>query len=207
MKNVLIGIAGGTASGKTTIARAIEVAFSEDEVVIVRMDNYYKSQDHLSMDDRVKTDYDHPDAFDMDLLREQLQDLIDNKSIEHPIYDFTIHTRSSKKQKMNPCQVIILEGILVLTEPKIVDLMDIKVFVDTEADLRFIRRLLRDTTERERSIHQSIAQYLDTAKPGHDQFVEPSKKRADIIVPYVEHNTVAVKMLIDQISYLAFVKK
>ena len=207
MKNVLIGIAGGTASGKTTIARAIEAAFSEDEVVIVRMDNYYKSQDHLSMDDRVKTDYDHPDAFDMDLLREQLQDLIDNKSIEHPIYDFTIHTRSSKKQKMNPCQVIILEGILVLTEPKIVDLMDIKVFVDTEADLRFIRRLLRDTTERERSIHQSIAQYLDTAKPGHDQFVEPSKKRADIIVPYVEHNTVAVKMLIDQISYLAFVKK
>ncbi|MGL4676622.1 MAG: uridine kinase [Brevinema sp.] len=202
MKNILIGIAGGTASGKTTIAQAIEKAFCSDEVVIIRQDNYYKSQDHLSTEERLQTNYDHPNAFDFDLLKQHLEELTQGKQIYQPNYDFTFHTRSSETSLINPGKVIILEGILAFADPAIIDIMDIKVFVDTEADLRFIRRLLRDTTERGRSIEQSINQYLFTAKPGHDLFVEPSKKLADIIIPYVNHNSVAINMLIDKVRYI-----
>ncbi len=201
MKSVLIGIAGGTASGKTTIAKAIEEAFCSQEVIIIRQDNYYKSQDHLDVDARVLTDYDHPNAFDFELLKSHLKDLTTGKAIQQPLYDFTTHTRSKDTVTVNPSRVVILEGILSFADLELNDLMDIKVFVDTEADLRFIRRLLRDTSERGRTVEQSINQYLDTAKPGHDLFVEPSKKIADIIIPYTRHNTVAINMLIDKVRY------
>ncbi|MGL4393898.1 MAG: uridine kinase [Brevinema sp.] len=201
-KNIIIGIAGGTASGKTTIAYSIEKAFSIDEVVIIKQDNYYKSQDHLSEAERVNTDYDHPNAFDFDLLVEQMTMLKNGQAIEQPNYDFTQHTRLKETTHVEPAKVIIIEGILVFAETRLTNLMDIKVFVDTEADLRFIRRLLRDTAERGRTIDQSIHQYVETAKPGHDRFIEPSKKLADIIIPYTHHNTVATKMLIDKVHYI-----
>ncbi|MGL4562865.1 MAG: uridine kinase [Brevinema sp.] len=201
-KNIIIGIAGGTASGKTTIAHSIEKAFSSDEVVIIKQDNYYKSQEHLSESERVNVDYDHPNAFDFDLLVEQMSQLKKSHPIEQPNYDFTQHTRIDKKTIVNPAKVIIIEGILVFADLRLTNLMDIKVFVDTEADLRFIRRLLRDTTERGRTIQQSITQYIETAKPGHDRFIEPSKKMADLIIPYTIHNTVAINMLIDKVRYI-----
>ncbi len=202
MKNIVIGIAGGTASGKTTIAQAIERSFSRNEVVILRQDNYYNSQDHITLEERLSTNYDHPNAFDFELLRDHLKLLSEGKIIEQPIYNFTTHTRSSETHKIIPSRVIILEGILSFADSSLMDLMDIKVFIDTEADLRFIRRLLRDTVERGRTIEQSINQYLATAKPGHDQFIEPSKKKADIIIPYTDHNTVAIDMLIDHVRYI-----
>ena len=202
MKNIVIGIAGGTASGKTTIAQAIERSFSRNEVVILRQDNYYNSQDHITLEERLSTNYDHPNAFDFELLRDHLKLLSEGKIIEQPIYNFTTHTRSSETHKIIPSRVIILEGILSFADSSLMDLMDIKVFLDTEADLRFIRRLLRDTVERGRTIEQSINQYLATAKPGHDQFIEPSKKKADIIIPYTDHNTVAIDMLIDHVRYI-----
>ncbi len=207
MKRILIGIAGGTASGKTTIAKAIEAAFNSDEVVIIRQDNYYKSQDHLDMESRENTDYDHPNAFDFELLKTHLKQLSQGQDIEQPIYDFTTHTRSSESTIIKPSRVIILEGILSFADSELNEFMDIKVFVDTEADLRFIRRLLRDTSERGRSVEQSINQYLSTAKPGHDLFVEPSKKIADIIIPYTHHNTVAIDMLIDKVRYVVLRNK
>lgn len=202
MKNIIIGIGGGTASGKTTIAHSIENAFSSKEVIIIKQDNYYKSQDHLTEEERIRVDYDHPNAFDFDLLVEQITALRDGISIEQPQYDFTCHTRSSETLSIEPAKVIIIEGILVFSDDRLINLMDIKVFVDTEADLRFIRRLLRDTAERGRTINQSITQYIETAKPGHDRFVEPSKKKADIIIPYTNHNTVAIDMLIDKVRYI-----
>ena len=202
MKNIVIGIAGGTASGKTTIAQAIERSFSRNEVVILRQDNYYNSQDHITLEERLSTNYDHPNAFDFELLRDHLKLLSEGKIIEQPIYNFTTHTRSSETHKIIPSRVIILEGILSFADSSLMDLMDIKVFIDTEADLRFIRRLLRDTVERGRTIEQSINQYLATAKPGHDQFIEPSKKKADIIIPYTDHNTVAIDMLIEHVRYI-----
>ncbi|MGL4367608.1 MAG: uridine kinase [Brevinemataceae bacterium] len=202
MKNIVIGIAGGTASGKTTIARAIGTSFSEDDVVIIRQDNYYKSQHHLSLEERISVDYDHPNAFDFDLLCTHMNLLRNGIEISQPLYDFTKHIRSDETTCVKPGKVIIVEGILVFADERLLKLMDIKVFVDTEADLRFIRRLLRDTVERQRTLDQSITQYLATAKPGHDQFVEPSKKKADIIIPYKDHNTVAIDMLIDQINYI-----
>lgn len=206
-KNILIGIGGGTASGKTTIAGAIKSSFSDKEVIIIRQDNYYKSQDFITLEERIKTNYDHPNAFDMELLEKHLTALINGKSINHPVYDFTTHTRAKETKHVEPGNVIILEGILALSDERILDIMDIKVFVDTEADLRFIRRLLRDTIERERTMEQSINQYIETAKPGHDQFVELSKIKADIIIPYQNHNTVAVEMLIDKIQYILLHKK
>lgn len=202
MKNILIGIAGGTASGKTTIAKAIDDAFEAHEVIIIRQDNYYRAQDHLNTEERLKTNYDHPNAFDFELLKMHLKLLLKGESIEQPNYDFTLHNRSKITSTTSPSRVIVLEGILSLADSELNSLMDIKVFVDTEADLRFIRRLLRDTAERGRTVEQSIQQYLDTAKPGHDTFVEPSKKLADIIIPYTSHNTVAINMLIDKVRFI-----
>lgn len=200
--NIVIGIAGGTASGKTTIAQAIENAFHKEEVLIIRQDNYYQSQDHLTAEERKLVDFDHPNAFDFDLLYAHIEKLRNGDSVEQPIYDFTTHTRSTKKVIASPARVIVLEGILVFEDPRLIKLMDVKVFIDTEADLRFIRRLLRDTAERGRTIEQSIEQYLRTARPGHERFVEPAKKKADIIIPYKDHNTVAIEMLIDKIRYI-----
>ncbi|MGL5253440.1 MAG: uridine kinase [Brevinema sp.] len=202
MTRTVIGIAGGSASGKTTIAHAIEEAFKTESVIIIRQDNYYKPQDHLSLEDRKYTNYDHPEAFDFPLLCSDIQALKEGKNIEQPQYDYTHHTRSPNTVSTSSASVIIVEGIILFEHPELASLMDIKVFVETAADLRFIRRLLRDTSERGRTVEQSIKQYLSTARPGHDAFVEPSRAKADIIIPYTVHNTVGIEMLVDKIRYL-----
>lgn len=193
---VVIGITGGSGSGKTTIAQKIVAQMQEDEhVLIMTQDSYYKDNTGIPMDIRMKINYDHPDAFDVPLLEKQLRDLLAYKAIEMPVYDFKEHTRSKKTIHKEPADIIILEGILVLANKEIRDLMDIKVYVDTDDDIRFIRRLERDLSERGRSIDSVIDQYLSTVKPMYHQFIEPTKRYADIIVPEGGKNDVAIDML------------
>ena len=195
-KPVVIGITGGSGSGKTTIAQKIVAQMQEDEhVLIMTQDSYYKDNTGIPMDIRMKINYDHPDAFDVPLLEKQLRDLLAYKAIEMPVYDFKEHTRSKKTIHKEPADIIILEGILVLANKEIRDLMDIKVYVDTDDDIRFIRRLERDLSERGRSIDSVIDQYLSTVKPMYHQFIEPTKRYADIIVPEGGKNDVAIDML------------
>lgn len=197
---IIIGIAGGSGSGKTTIAHEIyETLHQNDHILIVTQDSYYKNNDHLPMSERQKINYDHPDAFDMPLLIEQLSQLMNRQSIEMPVYDFTAHTRSKETIHTEPADIILLEGILVLSDEKLRDLMSIKVFVDTDDDIRFIRRLERDTQERGRSVDSVINQYLATVKPMYHQFIEPTKRYADIIVPEGGENDVAIDMLTTKI--------
>ena len=202
MKNsIIIGIAGGSASGKTSISRQVYEFFKGSHTTcIIKQDDYYKDQSHLSFEERVKTNYDHPFAFDNDLLVEQLKQLKEGKSISKPTYDYTQHTRSDVVETITPRDVYILEGLFVLYDEKIRDLCDILVFVDTDADIRFIRRLKRDIEERGRSIDSVCNQYLETVRPMHEQFVEPSKKYAHIIIPEGGNNTVAIDLLITKIS-------
>ena len=199
MDTILIGIAGGTGSGKTTLADKLVDSFGSDEVSILRHDNYYKRHDEMSYDERSKLNYDHPDAFDTELLCEHIQMLKEGKAIEMPVYDYTVHNRSNEVVVVEPAPVIVLEGILIFAEQSLCDLMDIKVFVDTDADVRILRRILRDVKERERSLDSVISQYLTTVKPMHEQFVEPSKRRADIIIPEGGENMVALQMLIERV--------
>lgn len=200
-KPVIIGIAGGSASGKTSIAHTLYNTFEKtNSVVIIKEDDYYKNQDHLTMDQRVKTNYDHPFAFDHELLIKQLNDLISGKDIEKPTYDYVNHTRSSKTEIVTYSDVIILEGLFVLESKEIRDLLDIKVFVDTPSDVRFIRRLLRDVNERKRTLDSIVNQYLTTVRDMHEQFIEPSKKYADLIIPEGGHNYVAIDLLVTKIS-------
>ena len=195
-KPVVIGITGGSGSGKTTIAQKIVAQMQEDEhVLIMTQDSYYKDNTGIPMDIRMKINYDHPDAFDVPLLEKQLRDLLAYQAIEMPVYDFKEHTRSKKTIHQEPADIIILEGILVLANKEIRDLMDIKVYVDTDDDIRFIRRLERDLSERGRSIDSVIDQYLSTVKPMYHQFIEPTKRYADIIVPEGGKNDVAIDML------------
>ena len=195
-KPVVIGITGGSGSGKTTIAQKIVAQMQEDEhVLIMTQDSYYKDNTGIPMDIRMKINYDHPDAFDVPLLEKQLRDLLAYKAIEMPVYDLKEHTRSKKTIHKEPADIIILEGILVLANKEIRDLMDIKVYVDTDDDIRFIRRLERDLSERGRSIDSVIDQYLSTVKPMYHQFIEPTKRYADIIVPEGGKNDVAIDML------------
>lgn len=198
---VIIGIAGGSASGKTSIAKQLYEAFKgHHKVVIMKQDDYYKDQSHLSMAERVKTNYDHPFAFDTDLLVQQLQQLKNKQSIEKPLYDYTLHTRSSQIEIIEPRDVILLEGIFVLAEEKVRNMCDILVYVDTDSDIRFIRRLKRDIEERGRSLESVCQQYLNTVRPMHEQFIEPSKKYAHIIVPEGGSNTVAIDLLMTKIK-------
>lgn len=200
-KPVIIGIAGGSASGKTSIAHTLYNTFEKtNSVVIIKEDDYYKNQDHLTMAQRVKTNYDHPFAFDHELLIEQLNDLISGKDIEKPTYDYVNHTRSAKTEIVTYSDVIILEGLFVLESKEIRDLLDIKVFVDTPSDVRFIRRLLRDVNERKRTLDSIVNQYLTTVRDMHEQFIEPSKKYADLIIPEGGHNYVAIDLLVTKIS-------
>ncbi|CCI82179.1 uridine kinase [Lactobacillus hominis] len=197
---IIIGIAGGSGSGKTTIAHEIYDQLQQDDhILIMTQDSYYKNNDDLPMSERKKINYDHPDAFDMPLLVEQLEDLMSYRSVETPVYDFTAHTRSTRTIHTEPADIIILEGILVLAEEELRNLMNIKVFVDTDDDIRFIRRLERDTQERGRSVESVIDQYLATVKPMYNQFIEPTKRYADIIVPEGGENTVAIDMLTTKI--------
>ncbi|GBG04778.1 uridine kinase [Lactobacillus rodentium] len=197
---IIIGIAGGSGSGKTTIAHEIyNQLHQNDRILTITQDSYYKNNDNLSMTERKKINYDHPDAFDMELLVEQLQNLMNYKAVEMPVYDFTAHTRSKETIHTEPADIIILEGILVLSDESLRNLMDIKVFVDTDEDIRFIRRLQRDTEQRGRSVDSVIKQYLSTVKPMYNQFIEPTKRYADIIVPEGGENTVAIDMLTTKI--------
>ena len=189
-------IIGGSGSGKTTIAHEIANQIeANDRIVIMTQDSYYKDNTGLPMSERQKINYDHPNAFDMPLLEAQLNQLLHRKPIEMPTYDFTEHTRSDKTVHINPADIIILEGILVLFNEEIRNLMDIKVYVDTDDDIRFIRRLERDMKERGRSLDSVINQYLTTVKPMYHQFIEPTKRYADIIIPEGGENNVAIDML------------
>lgn len=200
-KPVIIGIAGGSASGKTSIAKIIYDTFEvSNSVTIIREDDYYKDQSHMEMEERVKTNYDHPLAFDHDLLLNHLTMLMNKERIEKPTYDFTIHTRSDITQIIEPTDVIIIEGLFVLENKSVRDLLDIKIFVDTPSDERFIRRMLRDISERGRTLDSVVSQYLKTVKPMHDEFVEPSKKYADLIIPEGKSNLVAIDLLTTKIS-------
>ena len=199
MNTILLGIAGGTGSGKTTLADKLVDSFGRDEVSILRHDNYYKRHDEMCYEDRTKLNYDHPDAFDTELLCEHIRALKRGVEIEMPLYDYSVQNRSDRTVLVAPAPVIVLEGILIFAEPSLCELMDIKVFVDTDADVRILRRIVRDVKERGRSLDSVIDQYLTTVKPMHEQFVEPSKRRADIIIPEGGENAVALEMLIQRV--------
>ena len=198
-KVITIGIAGGSGSGKTTLARNIANYFG-DRISVLRHDDYYKDQSNIQMSERQKTNYDHPDAFDTELLVKHLDALRSGKSIECPIYDYSRHNRSAETRLVEARPVILVEGILILSCPDVVDRLDMKIYVDTDADVRIIRRIRRDIKKRGRSLDSVIAQYLETVKPMHEAFVEPSKRYADIIIPEGGKNPVAYGMIINKIE-------
>lgn len=201
MKPILIGIAGGSASGKSSIAQRLKNEYSlTNSVVIIRQDDYYKDQSHLTMEERVKTNYDHPLAFDNDLLIQHLNALMNGETIEKPTYDYTVHNRSKVTETIKPCDVIVLEGLFVLESESLRDLLDMKIFVDTDADLRFIRRMVRDVKERGRSLDSVVSQYTTTVRVMHDLFIEPSKRYANLIIPEGGHNEVAIDLLTTKIN-------
>ena len=201
-KPIFIGISGGSGSGKTTIVNRIYSEVPEKCISIIEHDAYYKDQSHLTYDQRCKTNYDHPFAFDTDLFVEHIQDLKNGQIIEKPIYDYEIHNRKKEKIIVEPKEIIIVEGLLVFYEERIRDLLDIKIFVDTDADIRIMRRIMRDMKDRGRSLDSIIAQYVNTVRPAHEQFIEPSKKYADIIVTEGGNNLVAVDLMVTKIKSL-----
>jgi len=199
MGRFVIGIAGGTGSGKTTVTRRVIEVVGADRVALLQMDNYYKNQDHLSFEERTRINYDHPDAFDMPLLMEHLDALINGQEVESPLYSFVEHTRSRHTKPVKPAPVVVLEGIFALYDPELRQRMHLKVYVDADPDVRFIRRLKRDVDERGRSPESVIEQYLNFVRPMHIAFVEPSKRYADVIIPHGGHNDPALDMLTSRI--------
>ena len=200
-KPIIIGIAGGTSSGKTSIARILIDGFQYNKSInIIKEDDYYKDQSNLPMEERAKTNYDHPLACDFDLMLKHINMLINGQSIEKPTYDYTVHNRSEVTEIMHPSDVLIIEGLFALYTPQIRKLEDIKIFVDTPADVRFIRRLKRDVKERGRTVDSIIDQYLTTVKPMHDQFIEPTNQYADLIIPQGKSNVVAIDLLKTKIN-------
>lgn len=203
MKYTIIGIAGGTASGKTTVAKILhERTLPIGSVAMLRMDDYYKNNTKLSLEERRQINFDHPDAYDIDLLMEHLKELKKGHSIEKPIYDFVVSNRMQETETINPGNVIIVEGILLFAIPKLRNLFDIKIYVETPDDIRFIRRLKRDIEKRGRSIESVVNQYLNTVRPMHETFVEPSKKYADLIIPEGGHNEVAMDVILTKVNQL-----
>ena len=198
MSVLFIGIAGGTGSGKTTLTEHLATRFATD-ISVVHHDNYYKRQT-CSYEERCKTNYDHPDAFDTDLMIEHLKALKRGEAIRCPVYDYTIHNRTDETVEIRPTKVVIVEGILIFQDPRLRELLDIKVFVETDADVRILRRALRDVEERGRSMQSVVQQYLTTVKPMHEQFVEPTRKFADIVVLEGGHNLVALDLLMQRIA-------
>ena len=199
MEQVLvIGIAGGTGSGKTTITRKLCENFGPD-VSVINHDNYYKAHHNMPYEERAKLNYDHPNAFDTDMLIEHLKQLRQGHSVVCPVYDYTVHDRSEDTVIIKPARVIIVEGILIFENRELCDQMDIKIYVDADADVRILRRIVRDVRDRGRSLDSVINQYLATVKPMHEQFVEPSKRNADIIVPQGGHNRVALEMVMERV--------
>lgn len=199
MKPMIIGIAGGTGSGKTTLTDRLKEYFG-DNVSILYHDNYYKAHNELTYEQRCLLNYDHPESFDTKLMLEHLRQLLQGQAISCPVYDFTAHNRSDKTTVIHPAPVILVEGILLFESEALRSLMDIKVFVDTDADVRILRRILRDVKERGRSLDSVVQQYLTTVKPMHDRFVEPSKRFSDIIVLEGGRNPVALEMLTQRIT-------
>ena len=199
MKVTVIGVAGGTGSGKSTLVKRLQEAFAGDDVVTLCHDYYYKAHPELTYEERTKLNYDHPAAFDTDMLVDHIKALKANVAIEHPVYSFVDHNRTDEKVAVKPSKVIIVDGILIFENRELRELMDIKVFVDTDADIRLARRILRDVRDRGRSMESVIDQYTTTVKPMHEEFVEPSKKHADVTIPEGGFNSVAVAMLIENI--------
>lgn len=195
----IIAVAGGSASGKSSIVKHIDQYF-KDDLIVIGHDNYYKAHDDISFEQRAKLNYDYPDAFDNDLFYKDLIKLQNNEAIDMPTYDYTIHTRSEKKIRINPTKIILIEGILVLENKKIRDITDTKVFIDADSDVRLKRRILRDTKERGRSLESVLEQYIKQVKPMHEKYVEPTKKYADIIIPRGAKNTKGIEILIRHIT-------
>ena len=199
-KPIIIGVTGGSGSGKTSVSRAIFNNFPDHSIMMLEQDSYYKDQSHLSFEERLNTNYDHPFAFDNDLLIQHVGDLLNYKAIEKPVYDYVAHTRSQATINQEPKEVIILEGILILEDERLRDLMDIKVYVDTDDDIRIIRRIKRDMEERGRTLDSVIEQYLTVVKPMYHQFIEPTKRYADIIVPEGGENHVAIDLITTKVA-------
>lgn len=202
MKVTIIGVAGGSGSGKSTLVGKLQEAFANDDVTTLCHDYYYKQHSELSYEQRTRLNYDHPQAFDTDMMVEHIKALKNNVPIEHPVYSFVDHNRTEEKVPVKPSKVIIVDGILIFEHKDLRDLMDIKVYVDTDADVRLARRIMRDVRQRGRSMESVIDQYITTVKPMHEEFVEPSKKYADVIIPEGGFNSVAVQMLIQNIRSL-----
>ena len=206
MDVTIIGVAGGTGSGKSTLVKRLREAFENDDVVTLCHDYYYKAHPELTYEERTKLNYDHPQAFDTQMMVDHLKALKNNVPIEHPMYSFVEHNRTSETVSVKPSRVIIVDGILIFENKELRDMMDIKVYVDTDADIRLARRILRDVCERGRTMQSVIDQYITTVKPMHEEFVEPSKKYADVIIPEGGFNSVAVAMLIQNIRSLIAAK-
>jgi uridine kinase len=203
MKNgILIGIAGASGSGKTLVSKTIMEKLSSEKIVMIQEDSYYKDLSDIPFDERTGRNFDHPDAFDHDLLYQHMKQLIEGQAISHPVYDYTTHSRREETKTVGPHTIIILEGILILSESRLRDLMDIKVFIDTEPDICFIRRLKRDIEERARTVDSVINQYTETVRPMYFQFIEPSKRHADIIIPRGGKNLIAIDLLTTKINFL-----
>ncbi|MBO5077954.1 MAG: uridine kinase [Clostridia bacterium] len=194
MESLTIGIAGGTGSGKSTVARIIRDSFGED-VALLKCDDYYKAHHELTFEERSRMNYDHPDAFDTGLMVEHIKALKEGRAVDSPVYDFTVHDRSEETRRIEPGRVLLVDGIMVLALAEVRELLDIKIFVDTDADVRILRRIRRDVKERGRSLDSVIAQYVETVKPMHEAYVEPSKRYADLIIPQGGRNSVAMDLL------------
>ena len=195
---MVVGIAGSTGSGKTTITKKLMQRFGGD-VSVIYHDNYYKAHHNMSYEERSRLNYDHPDSFDTDLLIQAVKDLKAGRSVTCPVYDYTIHDRSDQVVVVKPAKVVIVEGILIFQSRELCQQMDIKIYVDTDADVRILRRIVRDVRDRGRSLDSVVNQYLSTVKPMHEQFVEPSKRNADIIIPEGGHNQVAMEMVMERV--------
>jgi uridine kinase len=200
MKPLIIGVAGGSGSGKSTVARNVAAALGESSVVFLDMDAYYLDHAHLSFEQRKVVNWDHPNAFDWELLVRHLTDLAEGHAIEKPVYDFHAHVRSETVVRIPPADVIVIDGILLFVDARVRDLCDVKVFVDADADIRLIRRIRRDMSKRGRPLPEILDQYLSTVQPMHLEFVEPSKRYADVIVPRGGHNPVAIEMIVAKIA-------
>jgi uridine kinase len=199
-KPLIIGIAGGSGSGKSTVARKVAEALKQSSVAFLDMDAYYRNFSHLPMEERKRVNWDHPESFDTELFASQVRDLCVGKSVDKPVYDFVSHTRSSRTERVDPADVLVLDGILLFVDEMMRALCDVKVFVDADADIRLIRRLKRDVQKRGRTLEEVMTQYLETVHPMHLQFVEPSKRYADVIVPRGGHNTIAIEMIVAKIQ-------
>ena len=200
MKPLIIGIAGGSGSGKSTVARNVAELLTTSSVAFIDMDAYYKNFPELSLDERRQLNWDHPDAFDYDLLFSHLDALSRRQAIEKPEYDFVTHLRRARPTRVEPADVVVIDGILLFVDDRVRDLCDVKVFVDADADIRLIRRIERDTNDRGRPLDEIIEQYLSTVQPMHLEFVEPSKRYADVIVPRGGHNAIAIEMIVAKIQ-------